>query len=151
MNAPQVEPAKAVLCFKDLPLDIRDYLLTLVSNLSSLQAAVQASKSLLEALRLRERTIVMLIAKNEIGLALPYARSIILATQNFGAYNNESEEAKAIILHLKDTHLAVSESPNPFSRREAFQLVPFVPTVRKLETYFSIRSRTHLIKHRILS
>lgn len=115
---------------QNTPIEVRDRILMHIPDLSSLQSVVMASKRIYDVYKLRKRSIICAVERNEVGPALPYAIALI---------RTQRDKARMLEDVLRD----LSDENNAYywdadgSVAEALALREVSKVVRQLEDHYS--------------
>ncbi|TDL28786.1 hypothetical protein BD410DRAFT_893725 [Rickenella mellea] len=125
--------------FKNLALDIRDYLLTCLPDFETLRSAVLASRGLHEAYVLRSKSIMHCVVSSEIGPAWPFA--LVLARMRDEPWEGCTD---GLIVNdwIEDSQI---------TGREAFELIRVSKIAKQFEDMFSNREKDRTSKTSVLS
>ncbi|EJD04341.1 uncharacterized protein FOMMEDRAFT_155473 [Fomitiporia mediterranea MF3/22] len=119
--------------FQSLPLEIREYVLTLVSDYHTLRSAVLSSKCVHNTFLPRRRTIMREVGLNEIGPALPWAFALVRMK-----YALEEAPLQVVVEGLTDTSPDSAYWNIDIGGREAKALPIVSAATRRLESFFCL-------------
>ncbi|EJD04342.1 uncharacterized protein FOMMEDRAFT_155474 [Fomitiporia mediterranea MF3/22] len=120
--------------FQSLPLEIRDYILTLVPDYYTLRCAVLSSRCVCNTFLSRRRTIMREVGLSEIAPALPWAFALVRMR-----YALEEEPLQVVVEGLTDTSPDSAYWNIDISGKEAKALSAVSAATRRLESFFCVR------------
>ena len=122
-----------------IPADVIHEILVLLSDFSTLSAAIRVSKSFYDTFQARPKLIVHAVLNNAVGPALPQAARLEQYKQNVAS----TEDPRILTLpneeHFRGSHLKIT-------RASAMSMERSANAVRILEDFYSIRYVVCLIR-----